>query len=75
MTIEEAKNRGCPHYIIDKFKSVGIASYEVNTGKNTNWKKVEKLADEIIRTYMAKNTPLSVEVDEPILTRWEILDL
>jgi len=67
MTIEEAEKLGCPISIIEKCKWAKISSYNISKIDDTNWDKVEKLINCSIATM---NKPY-----EPILTRFEILDL
>ena len=75
MTIEEAELRGCPSHIVSKLKKYGVSSFSTpHNLDNINWGKIENDVDYMMSGIMGTDASPIIK-DEPIRTRFEILDL
>ncbi len=70
MTLDEAEKKGCPYRIIHKMKNAGIVSFSTPHTDNFDWEKIDK---DIVFLMSGKGS--LIEPDDPIMTRFEILDI
>ena len=71
MNLEEAKELGCPDYLLKKLKDLGVVSFSSpHNVTSVDWAKFEDGIDFLFRNHVGDDEDFN-----KILNRFEILDL